>query len=386
MMATLVMGIGVLAVMALFPAAYLRAIQASQLTNSVLLKEQAEVLIDVHDLTSDLYIPQPKNGFINRCIIDPLGIYDGLNDSYGIDGGGTAATYSPTTGSPDYFNLSGGNVNDPLDIPLRRLGFQGNNPYEALGPAPPPFVAYAPDLFPIGSREEVLDAVGLPDRWETVFSAIPSGSTATQVTFDLNEVDAANLTALTGFLELRLVLIDITGKRSEVRVLNPADVNAGAGTIDWVTPLPATVGTIADCRVETPDRRFTWLLTVRKTGEIGQSSTDIDCVVFHNRPAADPEEELVHTAALNAAGGAVYDVTFTAYPSDPTLTPPLRTGGYVFDPAHARWYRIQDITDETATSATITLDRFPSESISVLTIPRGVVGVYALRKRTATGQ
>ncbi|MCA9110495.1 MAG: hypothetical protein KDA52_11130 [Planctomycetaceae bacterium] len=400
MMATLVMGIGVLAVMALFPAAYLRAIQASQLTNAVLLKEQAEVAIDRFHLVSDAYIPRPDDGDINRCIIDPLGTFNLLPDTYGNP---PPFPFNPETGAPDYLDFDGTvsiSAPDGLPLPLRRLGFQGTNPYQADG-----YDAITGiDLFqglpggtPQEIQDDIFDMVGLPDRWETVFSAIPSSNTATDVSFDLNEVDANDLTDLTNFNELRLVLIGITGKRSEVRI--PTAINAGLGTIGWDIniPLPDELDgqdggdEIAECRVETPDNRFTWMLTVRKTGTTDGSSTDIDCVVFHNRPVVDPEEELVHPGTMPSTNGTLspsdqlraVDVgPFAAY-SDGS-TPPMRKGGYVFDPAHARWYRIEQIVDETSSNATLVLDRIPPNDITVLTIPRGVVAVFSLNKRETT--
>ncbi|MCA9074135.1 MAG: hypothetical protein KDA93_03810 [Planctomycetaceae bacterium] len=379
MMATLIMGVGVLSVMALFPIAYLRSIQASQLTNAVLLKEQAEIVVDNFDLVSDVYIPQPANGDINSCIIDPLGVFDNLGDSYGAV---SPQTYSPTTGAPSYFQLiTGGTPPDTLPRPLRRLGFQGANRYNTDG-----YESLTPDLFPLGTREEVLDAVGLVDRWETVFTANPITNTNTTVTFDPNQIDLGDLddleTQRTNGVDLRVILVDITGKRSDVRFPTAFNQAPAANGIGWTVNLSPDMGAIAECRVEVPDRRFTWMLTVRKTGQVNQSTTEIDCVVYHNRPSLDPEEELVHT--VTGISGADVDVTFTAYTSGDAA--PLRKGGFVFDPAHAKWYQVQNIPVETATTATITLDRFPTETIPVLTIPRGVVGVYPLRTRTRTGQ
>ena len=125
------------------------------------------------------------------------------------------------------------------------------------------------------------------------------------------------------------------------------------------------------------------MLTVRKVGTAaGKSTVSVDCVVFHNRRASDPEEELVHTVT-NLSGNAI-DVQFTVYPSGNPV--PLRKGGYLFDPAHAKWYLVRDILNETSTDATIELDRFPTDPITRITIPRGVVGVFPFDQQTVQGR
>ncbi|MGE0378508.1 MAG: hypothetical protein AB7Q45_24125, partial [Planctomycetaceae bacterium] len=70
-MAILVMGVGLLSVMTLFPIAYLRSIQGAQLTNATLLKIRAEALVDMFGLVTDQFIPQPIEGDVTRCLIDP---------------------------------------------------------------------------------------------------------------------------------------------------------------------------------------------------------------------------------------------------------------------------------------------------------------------------
>ena len=74
--AVLIMGVGVLAVMTLFPISILRSMQATQLTNATILSKRADALIDMHRLVTDSFIPQPAEGHETYCVIDPLGWHD----------------------------------------------------------------------------------------------------------------------------------------------------------------------------------------------------------------------------------------------------------------------------------------------------------------------
>ena len=68
--------------------------------------------------------------------------------------------------------------------------------------------------------------------------------------------------------------------------------------------------------------------------------------------------------------------------------PNLKKGGYVFDSINARWYRIQKIENETATTADLTLDQpiiqsinssgSPGTPVSGLIVMPNVVQVYPL--------
>jgi hypothetical protein len=417
-MAILVMSVGVLAVMSLFPIAFLRSAQATQLTNATILKMRAEALVDMFGLASDAFIPQPAEGHVTRCLIDPIGWQDVAASldlqpqqgfrfwnahQYGVDGNLQRARYRPSM-SPFGFQPEPPTVfvSVPLDgplKPLRRLGLATGPQISSFAPLPPyPFNPLRSALFP--SRQAALGAVALPDTLETQFTATPAANTLLAATFDPEQVALEDLVALqailaTPTLGMRLVLVGENGKQSQIRI--PTAIDANGRSITWGVPLPNTANyqTLSEVRVETPDPRYTWMLTVRKRGISGGSSTEIDCVVFFNRAADDPEEELVHTAAIPgpanipiAPEDAAYTgtVTFTAYPSDPQRVPPLKRGGFVFDPTHAQWYRVQEILVEGPTAAVIRLDRQPRQFITTLVAPRGVVQVFPLKTRVDEGR
>ncbi|MGE4000406.1 MAG: hypothetical protein AB7I48_09325 [Planctomycetaceae bacterium] len=412
-MAILVMGVGLLSVMTLFPIAYLRSIQGAQLTNATLLKIRAEALVDMFGLVTDQFIPQPIEGDVTRCLIDPLGWQDTFGagvvniNEYGVQNNGGALQtirYFPSNSpvavanipvAPTRFiNVAGlGIVRDVWPMPLRRMGF-------ATAAAPTPLAGGFPYSFTstavFADRTAALNAVTMPDTFQTQLTGVPAGNTATQVTFSHTFVPVSDLQAIANLPagSAQVVLIDSTGKRSQVRAPTAvtADTGSGTGTIDWAAaqPLPAAfVNNLSEVRVVSPDPRYTWMLTVRKRGISGGSVTQLDCVVFFNRASEDPEEELVHAVSAPVAADqippedAAYTgrITFTAYPSDPNRVPPLKRGGYVFDPVNAQWYRVQDIISETTTDALIRVDRRPQQQITQLTVPRGVIHVFPMNTR-----
>ncbi len=425
LMAILVMGVGILSVMTLFPIAYLRSVQGTQLTNSTILKMRADSVVDMFGLVTDQYIPQPIEGDVTRCLIDPLGWQDAASagvpniDEYGVqNNAGMLQTirYTPSN-SPvavpnpprrptEFINVAGPRVFDQFPMPLRRLGF-AVQPIQLRvqgGGAVDYSAGLLAPLFPLppNGRDPALAAVALPDTLQTQLTAVPSSNTATQVAFDTaNVVNPDDLTYLEGLfnsgIPLRLTFINVTGKQSQTRtisnallpaVLPPPAIDVGGGTIGWATnePLPPSfLNNLSEVRVETFDPRYTWMLTVRKKGISGGSVTEIDCVVFFNRATEDPEEELVHNAAFDPQQLGFGTVFFTTYPSGQTA--PLRKGGWVFDPTHAEWYRVQDIISETpGVNALIELDRRPEQQITTLVVPRGVIHVFPMKTRITKGR
>ncbi len=193
----------------------------------------------------------------------------------------------------------------------------------------------------------------------------------------------------------RAVLVDSNGKRSQIRTVEQGLQIQQVGAqwiISWPQPLPGqfppiatdTFDSISEVHIESPALRYSWMLTVRKSGVSGGSRSDVDCVVFFNRPSGDPEDELVHTTSTTTpASGKQVNLNFTPYPSDPARKPPLKRGGYVLDADNLIWYRIRDVTKVSAgtTSAVIDLDRPAERPISNVIVPQGVIHVFPLKSR-----
>jgi hypothetical protein len=422
--ALLVFSIGVVSVMTLFPISILRSAQGAQLTNATILKLRAEAIVDMFQLTSDRFIPQPAESFQTNCLIDPLGWQDlstevapvafgtALAQQYGVVPAGPSVNPQSYAPPPRQGPTRFININTPPGVqllrdqnptPLRRLGFGALLPIPLQGGVP--YSTAAAGVFP--TRDAALAAVTLPDTFETLFAAQPVSlaSTATQtvIQFDpaLDMTYVEHLMAPAQRLLLpgsRVVMFSLDGKESQFRV-DPGDasviqVNSTTQTITVTPRLPGTpnFALLSEVRIETPEARYSWMITVRKKGIAGGSITELDCVVFFNRASNDPEEELLHACTIPAPAGsdpnipavdAAYSGTmlFNTYPSDPARKPVLKRGSWVFDPQHAEWYRVQNLLNEAAGGATVRLDRQPTETITQLTVPRGVIHVFPMKTR-----
>ena len=154
-------------------------------------------------------------------------------------------------------------------------------------------------------------------------------------------------------------------------------------------PLPSSGVRV---RIENRERRYSFLLTVRRSPS-GPASVDV--VVFFRRSFTTDDEQLYNAEfrrfdlgpdgapgliGVNdddpnglQPGNPTDDVAEIGYPGSddflnrrvvvnfpppPAERPSLKKGGWILDTRNAFWYRIQDIENETNTSAELTLDEF----------------------------
>jgi hypothetical protein len=82
---------------------------------------------------------------------------------------------------------------------------------------------------------------------------------------------------------------------------------------------------------------FSWLLTVRRSGDGGARGVD---VVVRYHTGVKPEDERVFPASFEAGFGFVG--VNDAYDGVIAVEPVLKRGAYLFDAKNARWYRITD--------------------------------------------
>lgn len=439
LVAILVMSIGILGVMSLFPIAIARSVEAHRMTNARMLAERADTIIRARGLSSEDVIPQPAPAQFDpgagtapdgatHAVIDPLGWHDmstafpQFAREYGNDGNAPVRyrmvtmnsagnrIASPPTQFPQFdpFGITqdillpnGLGMPDVTDngrgVPLRRISISvptlgdlaaSGNAGDPIGPYP----SVVP-LFDPTDRRAIMEAVSLPDTYNTLFSDTPDTTSQVDVRFDatrndLQHVQTSRLTEGT-----RVTLFGDSGRKSQVREYPEGGVdvslNAGEWVVSWGQPLPDGFGPCSEVRIDFPDYRYTWMLTVRKRGVKRGFEAEVDCVVFHNRPTGDPSQELVLPGTQ----------------PDPNYGDPRRTddngnriepndlvdiefnnrtfkkGGWVFDPQHCYWYRITDIIDETDTTARLQLARKAHEWIRALIIPEGVVEVFPLDMR-----
>lgn len=413
LVALMIMSIGLVSLATLFPLATLRAVKASQLTHATDLRYNAETLLEMYPkLISDpdldnnvntLNLPidyTNNNGALGRpgnsLATVPIAPYR----LWVIDPVGWIAADEPSLRNNVNFRDSFGQ------------DLQGN-PWTHV------------QRFPFGRINSGLaDAfAGQPDAYSTLFEG--------KVT-SLNSVPASVVGATQAVvpgsgaqslpLGSRLVLLGVDGKSIQTRILTKIDATAntlwwtedlntndsldngedfnGNGGLDH-SPLPLTFQPLT-LRVEIPERRYSWLLTVRR-GSSGLA--EVDVVVFFSRSLsidpADPRgDEKVYpvrgynptTRAIDTnrgffAGSAYVNVDYSGAPG--AAKPAFKKGGWIFDAGNARWYRIVDVTDNpSANNAVIRFD--PPATVSSprdnngnplgnrAMFPRGVVDVFSL--------
>lgn len=350
----MILSIGLISLAALFPISILRSLQATQLTNGAILSMNAEAAIDsspemVFDPDGDFNPDNPQFSALaehfqfpntRNYIVDPLG----WNRAAAADRDNFGSERLATDELPRYPGVvwkSGSTTNrDRLD-----------------------------------TESEALSVVTLPDSW--VDQDIESTGTLTTgappnpvSSFTFAEGDLSGV-AYGGAVLSRIVLFDVSGKKSQVRTIT----NIAGQTVSWNGEYNLPVGL---ARIETKETRYTWLLTVRQASS-GLTAL-VEVVVFFRRPDPSPQIEKHYQAVFtgpdsvtNAPGSRDATISFAVGEE-----PPLKKGGFIFDATNAHWYRIQNITNETTTGATLRLDRPARATGNSAMVLEGVIDVFPL--------
>ncbi len=215
----------------------------------------------------------------------------------------------------------------------------------------------------------------------------------------------------------RVLFFDITGRVCHARPVvsisgnvvnwnedangnNVLDIDPGAATYEDLNrngvidgPLP-TGFTPTYARLQTQDRRYTWLMTLPVPGRY------VHVAVFFNR-AFSPDDELVYDCMPTAAedldsdgildpgedknGNGILDAVqldfsvdnFDAAAVQPGLPQFVKKNSFVLDAANLEWYRVQTVNGTRITITT--LDGRPSDDLRFAIFLRGIVDVYPMR-------
>lgn len=404
LMSLMIMSIGVVMVLTVFPLSTLRVLEANKHTNSTIARFSVEPLIDVDpsfvhnpdgffdpggtgaDITpynSGLSTTNPQfPTFRGRVYwVDPYG-WQRYHSDNALP---SLLPYIPLRDTVGAL-LTGSGVT--LPIPPR---YTGASMFASAGVNPYPTVATDSEL----ALERALQLIGQPDNWKVMGEGLAVSATPvpgiTTVTLD-NEADFSAVNVATG-VTYRAVIFDIDGRHSETRLLTS---NPTGQTLAWPTPLPARFDTsaagvspnVGKVRVEQLDEFYTCALSVRKRAS---GPANVDVVVYFKR-SFKPAHDSVYAGPLRRytlgadgqpgvagvddngngttdevaeigypgsddAPNTIVTINFSSLPagSDP---PPLRRGVWLFDTRNGLWYRIQNIQNETATTADLVLDRF----------------------------
>ena len=434
----LIMSVGVVSLATLFPISVLRTAQATQLTHSVFLRNNAEAAVESNLgllSNSQIYglsvsaVVSPPAGY-KLAVVDPIGIQLGLPTTLG----GVTRT-------------SGGTVSIAQADQLATL----------------------PDSWSL-VREEAVTATNLGGSPPTI---TVGNSTSGLYVRNYYVATPANMltTSNTSQALHRMVMFDATGKFAVVQPLYQItglnlswwNVNAGGTSLTTGPSLP-TGFTPTRVRIESQERRYTWMMTVRKrwvpsgpitgadggpgvsgtdddgvngtddNGELHYSGSDddpnwaaeLDVAVFYNRSFRAADEtaySLTFPVNLNVAGDLTTG-SWTGFDGQPGVSgvdddnsggppdvgtgesgfpgsddnrtvmvtfvagskPYLKKGGYMLEPSQLKWYRILDLKDVSSlasnTQTVVLLDQNlrypPTTAATVPTIPTvgGISGVF----------
>ena len=425
----LIMSVGVVSLATLFPISVLRTAQATQLTHSVFLRNNAEAAVESNlGLLSNAQI----YGFNGLGVIDPLGVQ--------------------LVGTLTVSSLGVG-VGTPVGVVRRTDGLASSSITPAQRLALAEQLATLPDSWSL-VREEAVTASSLSASPPTItVGNAPAGLNVRNGQYPSNA-------------RHRMVMFDATGRFAvlqplyQVQQISPYTLSwwnvNGSGASLATGPYLPTGFMPTRVRIEAQDRRYTWMMTARKRwtpvgpvagadGGAGVSGTDddgvngtddngelhisgsdddpnwtaeLDVAVFYNRSFRAADETLhTLTYSLNGTGfdgqpgvSGVNDDNDTVSPyvdepdetgwpgSDDNRTvtvslasqPYLKKGGYMLEPSQLKWYRILniDLTSSTG-NAILLLDqdvRNPSSpagaTITQGIFMRGIVEVFSLGSRT----
>lgn len=395
LVALMIMAIGVISLASLFPIAVLKTARANQLTAATDVRYNAESMMKLYPwIFSD---PNPAD-------TGPNGIPDGLPFNDYDFASGNAFLFDPQGLVVDTSRPTSGIPAIGL-LPKFGGGFDGSM-------AAADAVTASPDTWKVQHEGQVL-AMNAAQTQLDLSDLNPLKVPAIQVAYPAMPLPSP----IQGFATQRVQVYYNGGKSSLARnvtqitgttiiwsedINNNSMLDAGEdqnqnGVLD-LHPLPAGI-TYETAKLESRERRYTWLLTVRPqdvgasfTGGLGaKPSFDVTVVVFFGRGFSLESEQVYGTlpaglpAVPNGIGGTALmpegSQFFTvSWPAN--FDPQLKRGGYVLDAQNGYWYQIENYTDPTVGSSTIKLTTNILETSTLVAFPKAVVDVFPIAPQT----
>jgi len=393
LMSMLVTGIGVLSVITLLPLSFIRAVQATNLTNGTILRYNAEGQIDVNPRL--LLRWQPNSSYAAGDVIvlttsPPTSLKCTAAGTSGLQApaiwntaaGATTADNGVvwTAAAAGAYNTPSGPSSYPQPFVVDPLGWntlgavQGSLGNNAGTVDPQAVLRFNGEAT---SQTAAAQLVTLSDSWieqargpVTAFTqgqiAPPIAGSATLSGPDLSAVGVPPQVVT------RVVLLDQTGKFAHTRLVNSITSPA----VSWPSSDPLPNGfTPVSARVETQEMRYTYLLTVQPNG----GTSNVSVTVFFRR-SLTPNDEQVYQTTGNDGVQTPFIVKYTG------AKPFTKKGGFLFDCYFGRWYRITNITNDTGSQMSVYVDQprpqtdlaLPNSGTFGSVFMRGVVDVFPL--------
>ena len=458
LVSTLVMSIGVVALATLFPISVLRSIQASQLTNAANLRYNAEAQVRaVPELINIGTEWQPASAYAAGDVVVPPAGSDDRDRVYVCATAGTSGGAEPQWGRREGSTTTDGSAewttiirqkyvvdplgfmlvdeSDPLNNAFRGTGLTGakqhfgniaGNPFRSNINRFPAFGLYRPGDSAAWNEYRAASASVLPDTWNIQAETLEIGAVDTTArTVDLNGIDYGQLSSAVsvGTPDLvpdRLVLMDETGRNSHVLSISGLTGITNGTQLGWPAgqSYPTTF-TPVRARVESLERRYSYLLSVRRGGA---GAAHIDCVIFFRRTYGVQDEQVYSAifrkvdrgpdgqpgfASTDDNGDGTDDdagellwsgsddktrnFVIVQYDNTSNYKPFFKKGGFICDAQNLQWYRVTDVAESStllapaAAIASVTPSGYEVDPVATnmnsfirLTLDRNVVENSAL--------
>ena len=358
----LIMSIGLVGVMSLFPASVLRSVQAHALTTAANLRLSAEAAI-------------------------------AANPEIIADADRTPGVNSDTNGDGNRWNDQAGSVYmvDPFFV--FTTSTPSGTPIAGAGTIP----RFHAGFTTLTGIENVFSS---PDKWTIRHEEFPiNGSLAPaaspqSLTFKSLSDQQVFLGTAAAPIPTRLVIFNKAGNGCQVRTVDPA-LNTAAplgNSVSWSKALPGSYSNaafasadIGNVRVEQRDLHFTWALTARGMNNSNMNAPTLKyeafITVFYKRgyPPGD---------SIGYGNGP--DLVFRQGSSDirvvyapPALPAPfLKKGSWVLDATNGLWYEIENYVDDGVGAANITLATPARENGASAVFMKAIVDVYRINTVT----
>lgn len=392
LVALLIMSIGIVSIITLFPLSMMRTLKATQLTKGTDLRYNAEAFIQMNPrMLADPNGDGITNPIPEYFVIDPMGrffvneylvnqtlptAWPAIHDTFGNTANNAPLIYNFQLGR----NIGGTNRYNSGRYLLPQVDSLSSSPdtwlHQYDGDATVPASMAAPNI--TGLTLLGLNATGWTSSFNLPPPAVPLTCRAVIDSLDGTAKQFRNIISATTDTISWSEDLDSDGALD-----TGEDVN-GNGALD-VYPLP---GNFVPGRVmiQAQERRYSYLLTCRKEVGYDAASADVDVVVFADRSIDNPVEQEQLFNAQFVVGSRTMNVTYAV----PGNTPNAKKGGFVFDANNARWYRIVSILDDKAGNMVIGLEgpaikasavdtsTTPPTQLGRVMFPKAVVDVFPI--------
>lgn len=385
LMALMVMGIGLVSVITLFPLSILRSVEATKLTNATATRINAEAKIKA-SVSSSVSTAGTLEVIKSAILYDPDGdgnedtkhlgenfVFDPLGAVIGIQDGNLTGTQFATNPYMQYTRFGDRAISPPNSVPryIRRYAFK----------------LIRMDELPASERRAA-NFVTSPDSFITLFDGVAGSAAAERRTFVPPAANAQQLNFYGSPFDeytnnqVQVTLIGSTTTGETTTAILPGFTTANnlvefkrSLTDTVVRRIPTRFASVDRVTVDLPENRYSWIATVRNTG----SSPSASVAVFFRR-SFSPEDEKIY--GIMKGGRHTY---FTDSVNPNALPPGFKQGGWMFDLTHFRWWKITQLKWDNARNGywfatdPEEYDDDAVESIDAV-FPGNIIEVYNLKK------